>query len=44
MGQLLLMVVVPPIVGLVAYAVVRLLRERAEEKSGGPINHQHPRP
>lgn len=35
MGQLLLMVVVPPIVGLVAYAVVRLLRESDEVSVSG---------
>lgn len=35
MGQQLLMVVVPPIVGLVAYAVVRFLRERDEESENG---------
>jgi hypothetical protein len=35
MGQLILMVVVPPIVGLVAYAVVRLLRERDKETENG---------
>ena len=35
MGQLSLMVVVPPIVGLVAYAVVRFVRERDEESESG---------
>jgi hypothetical protein len=35
MGELLIMVVVPPLVGLVAYAVVRLLRRSDEDLENG---------
>ena len=35
MGELLIMVVVPPLVGLVAYAVVRLLRRNDEDLENG---------
>ncbi len=31
MGQLLVMLIVPPIVGLITYAVFRLVLERKEE-------------
>jgi hypothetical protein len=38
MGQLLLMLVVPPIVGVVTYAVIRIFQK--DNKGGAPINER----
>ena len=39
MGQLLVMVIVPPIVGLATYAIIRLLRRSDEDLESGVTSH-----
>ena len=39
MGQLLFMFIVPPLVGVVTYAIVRIIFEKDEGKDGETLNH-----
>ena len=43
MGQLLVMLIVPPIVGLITYAVFRLVLERKEEDGDDDVALQRRR-
>jgi hypothetical protein len=40
MGQLLFMLIVPPLVGVVTYAVVRIIYARDEDKNGEALNQR----
>jgi hypothetical protein len=40
MGQLLFMLIVPPLVGVVTYAIVRIIFEKDEDKNGEPISQR----
>jgi hypothetical protein len=42
MGQLLLMLIVPPIVGVVIYIVVRRIWEREENSAGEAVGRRDP--
>ena len=42
MGQLLLMLIVPPIVGVVTYVVLRLIWEREENGAGEVVRSRDP--
>ena len=43
MGEILLMVIVPPIVGLATYAAVRLIRGKDEHAAGQRTSAAEPR-
>ncbi|MGE5773119.1 MAG: hypothetical protein ACM3Z4_14010 [Hyphomicrobiales bacterium] len=42
MGQLLVTLIVPPIVGVVTYVVLRLIWERDEKRAGEVIRRHEP--
>ncbi|MGA7388282.1 MAG: hypothetical protein WBW99_10205 [Pseudolabrys sp.] len=44
MGELLVMLIVPPIVGVLTYVVLRLVWERDEKRAGETITRRDPSP
>jgi hypothetical protein len=40
MGQLLFMLIVPPLVGVVTYGIVRIIFEKDEDKNGETISQR----